>query len=115
MPCSRSELCIRGILGEFLTDLLLFLVRKSLLKVKTRYSQGQNYVFFASVKVETTYSQGQNYAFSRKICGNSFSKSIRKGQNYVLLKVKAIYFGFFLNIRTMYAQCQNYVCWLFAG
>lgn len=42
-----------------------------------------------------------------------FAKSIRKGQNYVLLKFKAMYFRVFLNVRAMYAQCQNYVFWSF--
>ena len=79
------------------------------------YGQGQNYLFFALINVRTSYSQCQNYVFFRKICGNSFAKSIRKGQNYVLLKVRAMYFGFFLNVRTMYAQCQNYVFWSFDG
>lgn len=71
------------------------------------YGQCQNCLFFALIKVKTTYSQGQNYVFSQKICGNSFSKSIRKGQNYVLLKVKAMYFGNFLKVRTMYLKVRT--------
>lgn len=71
------------------------------------YGQCQNCLFFALIKVKTTYSQGQNYVFSRKICGNSFSKSIRKGQNYVLLKVRAMYFGNFLKVKTMYLKVRT--------
>jgi hypothetical protein len=42
-----------------------------------------------------------------------FAKSPRKGQNYVLFKFGAMYFGTFLKVRTMYAQGQNYVFWSF--
>lgn len=66
------------------------------------YAQGQNYVFFALLNVRTIYAQGQNYVFSRKICGKPFTRSSLQGQNYVLLNVRAMYFGVFLNVRTMY-------------
>ena len=66
------------------------------------YAQGQNYVFLTLLNVRTMYAQGQNYVFQRKNCGKSFTESYPQVQNYVLLKVKAMYFGVFLNVRTMY-------------
>ena len=71
------------------------------------YSQCQNYLFFGLIKVKTIYSQGQNYVFYRKICGKLFAKSTRKGQNYVLLNVRARYFGLLLNVRAMYLNVRT--------
>lgn len=78
-----------------------------LLNVRTMYGQCQNYLIFGLIKVKTTYSQGQNYLFSEKICGKLFAESFHKGQNYLLLKVRTMYFGLFLKVRTMYLKVRT--------
>ncbi len=90
------------ILGDILPFLGLHFFKTFFLNVRTMYAQGQDYVFFGALNVRTIYSQGQNYVFYRKICGKSLTKSSNQCQNYVLLKVRAMYFRAFLNVRTMY-------------